>query len=357
MRFLALGASLGAALLLAACGEAPAPEAAPKSEAAPVRTARAESVRVTDAVRAVGVLAPRDELRLSFKVGGVIETMAVEAGDSVRAGQTLAVLKRAEVDAAVSQATEGAEKARRDLERARQLRADEVATQEQVEDLTTAYNVARANLQAAQFNARFARIEAPSDGVVLQRLARANELVQGGQPVVVLGATDSGWIVRVGLADRDAVRVNLGDAAVVAFDAFPGRPFEGRVTRIGSSADPYTGTFEVEIDVAPGGARFARGLVAKVEIALEGAANGSAQTLVPVTALVEANGPAATVYVLDAAEGVARRRQVTVGPIVDESVVIVAGLEPGEQVVTDGAAWLTDGRAVRVVGGPADAPG
>jgi RND family efflux transporter MFP subunit len=357
MKPLALGASLGAALLLAACGDSPAPASTPKSEAAPVRTVTAKSVRVTDTVRAVGVLAPRDELRLSFKVGGVIETMAVEAGDSVRAGQTLAVLKRAEVDAAVAQATEGVEKARRDLERARQLRADEVATQEQVEDLTTAYNVARANLQATQFNARFARIEAPSDGVVLQRLARASELVQGGQPVVVLGDTDSGWIVRVGLADRDAVRVNLGDAAAVSFDAFPGRPFEGRVARIGSSADPYTGTFEVEIDVTPGGARFVRGLVAKVEIALQGAANGSVQTLVPVAALVEANGPAATIYVLDAGEGVVRRRQVTVGPIVGERVVIVAGLEPGERVVTDGAAWLTDGRAVRVVGGPADAPG
>ena len=147
MRFLAAGASLGAALMLVACGDAPAPDRASPPEAAPVRTAPAESVRVTDAVRAVGVLAPRDELRLSFKVGGVIETMAVEAGDRVRAGQTLAVLKRAEVDAVVTQATEGVEKARRDLERARQLRADEVATQEQVEDLTTAYNEEAAALQ------------------------------------------------------------------------------------------------------------------------------------------------------------------------------------------------------------------
>jgi multidrug efflux pump subunit AcrA (membrane-fusion protein) len=77
----------------------------------------------------------------------------------------------------------------------------------------------------------------------------------------------------------------------------------------------------------------------------------------PVTALVEANGPAATIYVLDVAAGVARRRQVTVGPIIGQRVVVVAGLDPGEQVVTDGAAWLTDGRAVRVVGDPADGPG
>jgi RND family efflux transporter MFP subunit len=350
MRFLALAAGIGAAVVLVACGESSPPAAAARPHAAPVRTAPAESAALTDEVRAVGLLVPRNELRLSFKVGGVIEDVAVDVGDRVRAGQTLAVLKRAEVDAAVAQAAEGVEKARRDLERARQLRVDEVATQEQVEDLTTAYNVARSGLQAAQFNARFARIEAPADGIVLQRLARASELVQGGQPVLVLGATNEGWIVRAALADRDAVRVNVGDAATVAFDAFPGRGFAGQVTRVGSSADPFTGTFEVEIEVVPGGARFARGLVAKVTGALQRAAGQPASTVVPVTAVVEANGPVGTVYVLDAGEGVARLRQVTLGAIVGERVIVVAGLASGEQVVTDGAAWLTDGHAVQVVG-------
>jgi RND family efflux transporter MFP subunit len=345
---LPLAATFVAALsLLAACGDESSPPATPAESAAPVRTAPAETAAVGAGVRAVGILGPRDELRLSFKVGGVVERVSVDVGDRVRGGQVLAVLKRAEVDAAVAQASEAVEKSRRDLERARQLRADEVATQEQVEDLTTAYNVARSNLQAAEFNARFASIVAPADGVVLQRLAKASELVQGGQPVLVIGATGEGWVVRTALADRDAVRVNLGDEAKVSFDAFPGRRFAGRVTRIGSSADPYTGTFEVEIEVVPDGARFARGLVAKVELAL-GEDDGS-QTVVPVTALVEANGPAAIVYVLDAGAGVARRRSVTVGPITGEQVVVVAGLDPGEQVVTDGAAWLTDGRPVRVL--------
>jgi len=55
------------------------------------------------------------------------------------------------------------------------------------------------------------------------------------------------------------------------------------------------------------------------------------------------------IYVLDPAEAVARRRDVTVGSIVGRSVIVLAGLDAGEQVVTDGAAWLTDGHAVRVV--------
>jgi RND family efflux transporter MFP subunit len=339
--------------IVAGCGRASSPGEDPASEsAAPVRSAPVESVAVANDVRSVGILAPRDEFRLSFKVGGVVDEIAVDAGDPVKRGQQLAVIKQAEVGAAVAQAAEAAEKARRDLERGRQLRADEVATEEQVQDLTTAYNVARANLDAARFNARFARIEAPADGIVLQRLAEENELVQAGQPVLVVGATGAGWVVRTSLADRDVVRVDLGDPASVTFDAFPGRRFEGRVTRVGSSADPLTGTFEIEVEVAPDGARFARGLVAKVSLPIGDADAADGQTVVPVSAIVEADGDSATVYVLDAAQGVARRKQVTVGPIVGDRVVVLAGLVEGEQVITDGAAWLTDGRPVRVVDQP-----
>ena len=216
MRVHAAVATLITTLALAACGDAPAPDGEPQSRAAPVRTAPAESAAITDAVRAVGILAPRDELRLSFKVGGVIETMAVESGDRVRAGQTLAVLKRTEVEAAVAQASEGVDKARRDLERARQLRADEVATQEQVEDLTTAYKVARSSLRAAEFNARFARIDAPADGVVLQRLARASELVQEGRTGSLVGIDDPQGLAQATariLALTPAERAALGTAA------------------------------------------------------------------------------------------------------------------------------------------------
>jgi multidrug efflux pump subunit AcrA (membrane-fusion protein) len=55
------------------------------------------------------------------------------------------------------------------------------------------------------------------------------------------------------------------------------------------------------------------------------------------------------VFVFDASASVARRRQVALGPIVGERVVVATGLTPGEQVITDGAAWLTDGRPVQVV--------
>jgi RND family efflux transporter MFP subunit len=341
-----------AAVAMTGCGsQDPKPAAAePASAPAAVRSEPVASVAVAHQTRAVGMLAPRDELRLAFKVGGIVDRVYVDAGDAVRKGQRLAQIKRAEVDAAVAQATEAVDKARRDLERGQRLRADEVATEEQVENLTTAYNVARANLQSARFNAEFSRIEAPADGIVFERLVRGGELVQAGQPVVVLGATTSGWVVRVGLSDRDAVRVEPGSPAEVEFDAYPGRVFPGRVTRIGAAADRQTGTFEVEIEVVTEGARFVRGLVAKVALPLAEMPEVTTDaTVVPLTALVEADGPRAVVYVIDRQHGVARRKEVKLGPMVGEQVVVTAGLAVGERVVTDGATWLTDGRAVREI--------
>jgi membrane fusion protein, multidrug efflux system len=334
---------------LAACGQDEPVELGAAPPAA-VRAAPVTSAAAAQQTRAVGVLAPRNELKLAFKTGGMVDAVHVDAGDIVKRGQPLAALKRDEVDAAVAQAAEAVAKARRDFERAQRLRADEVATDEQVQDLETAYNVARANLGAVRFNASFARIDAPADGIVFERLVEAGELVQPGEAVLVLGATDSGWVVRTGLSDRDAVRVDVGSPAEVMFDAFPGRTFAGEITRVGASADRSTGTFEVEIEVQPEGARFARGLVAKISLELaERKTVASGATLVPVTALVEANGPQATVFVLDVAASVARRKEVTLGPIVGEQVIVTTGLSLGEQVITDGAAWLTDGRAVRVV--------
>jgi multidrug efflux system membrane fusion protein len=350
-------AAMAGLALLAGCGskQAEAPPAEGTTTPAPVRAEPVASATVAHQARAVGVLGPRDEVRLAFKVGGIVDRVLVDAGDTVRKGQLLAELKRTEVDAAVAQASEAAEKARRDLERARRLRVDEVATEEQVENLTTAYNVARANLQAARFNAQFARIVAPADGVVFERLVEDGELVQAGQPVVVLGATQSGWVVRVGFADRDAVRIESGAAAEVTFDAFPGRIFRGRVTRVGAAADRLTGTFEIEVEVQPDGVRFARGLVGKVALPLAQPAGVTEDsTVVPVAALVEADGPRGVVYVIDRQHNVARRKDVTLGPLLGEQVVVTAGLEVGEPVITDGAAWLTDGRAVREVAADAD---
>ena len=336
---------VAAALAAAGCGNGTDP--ASSRDAAPVRVATVENAPAAESLRAIGVLAPADEVRLAFKTGGVIRTIAVEQGAPVKKGQLLALLADDEVAASVAQARAVAEKSSRDLERGKALLADEVATREQVEDLTTANAVAAAQLRSALFNARHARIEAPADGVVLRKLAEPDEQVGPGQPVLVVGNTTAGWIVRASLADRDVVRVATGGAAEVTLDAYPDQRFAAVVIEIAAAADPETGTYEMKVSVDPAGARFVQGLVAKVVIADPDA---GAVAVVPVTSLLEADGQLATVFVV-AKGDIARKVSVRTGRLLGERIEVIAGLELGDRVITEGAAWLDDNEPVRVLGG------
>ena len=342
---------LSASLLVTALGAAlsgcSGTNAAPGAEVPQhsVRVAPTKLASVGEQLRAVGLLGPKDQARLSFKFGGYIASVPVEEGQHVRAGQLLAELKSTEIDAGLEQARQAAEKAQRDLTRVKSLYADSVATLEQVQDATTACDVARAAERSAEFNAQHARIVAPGDGVVLQKLAEANELVQAGQPIVSVGAAGRGWVVRVGLADRDVVRLHRGDAARVEFDAWPGEGFPGTIGNIASAADPLTGTFTIEIPVQEGRAAFVQGLVAKVTLTPHGAPLG---LVVPVQALIEANGDESGVYVLDADRRHVHRVTIKIGHASNGAVAVLYGLAAGTEVVVDGAAFLQSGELVRI---------
>jgi multidrug efflux pump subunit AcrA (membrane-fusion protein) len=70
--------------------------------------------------------------------------------------------------------------------------------------------------------------------------------------------------------------------------------------------------------------------------------------VVPVTSLLEADGSEATVFVV-AGSGIAKRVAVQTGRLLGERVEVLGGLVPGDRVVTEGAAWLDDNDAVRVL--------
>jgi membrane fusion protein, multidrug efflux system len=309
-----------------------------------VRVAPVTLEQVTRPVTATGTLGSKEEVPLSFKVGGVIAQLRVDEGQAVRAGDTLALLDLSEIDAAVVRAKSAADKAERDLARAQRLYGDSVATLEQAQNAETGRDVARAELETATFNRRYAIIVAPASGVILRRSAEPGELVQAGVPILKLGSHARGVVVRAGLADRDVVRVRLGDRAVVRFDAFPDRTFEGTVTELAGASDPMTGTYDVEVTV-PSAERLASGLVGQVEIR---PAATHPVALIPIESLLEADGSHAAVFAVSADGRRAERRSVTIAFLTGDRVAVTSGLEGVTTVVTDGAAYLDDGTMLRI---------
>jgi RND family efflux transporter MFP subunit len=332
-------------LLGCALGGAEEPASAADQRAV-VRAAPVTDTVLARPVVATGTVAPADEAALGFKIGGVIQRIAVDEGDAVRAGQTLASLDLREIDAALARARSGAAKAERDLDRARRLYADSVVALAEFQDSETAHEVAQADLETAAVNRRYAVIVAPANGVVLRRAAEPGENISAGATVLVVGSRGArhGHVLEIGLADRDAVSVRKDDPAVARFDALPGREFAGRVARIGAAANPVTGTYEVEIALDDAGA-LAAGLVGRVAVR---PARGAPAKLIPIEAVLEADGTEATVYALSADGTRAERRRVTVAFIEGDRVAVAGGLEGVSRVLTDGAAYLDNGAAVRV---------
>lgn len=297
-------------------------------------------------VRATGLLSTAEQMKLSFKTGGIIQKIVAREGVNVKKGEELARLDLSEISAQVEQAQIAYEKAERDLKRAENLYRDSVVTLEQYQDARSGYEMARSSKQIAEFNLQHSVIKAPADGKVQKVLVESSELIAPGYPAIMFASTESEWVVRASITDKDIVKLSIGDTALVSMDAFPDLKFRGEISELASFADPVSGTYEVEIILPGGHPQFRTGFIARAEILPAGTLR---DVVVPLEALQDASDRNADVFVYR--DGIARKRRIRIGKLLDDRVVVKEGLLPGEEVITDGAPYLTDGDEVEKMEG------
>lgn len=292
-----------------------------------------------------GLLGSSTEMRLSFKIGGIVDYLAMKEGDRVEKGQILASLKLDEIQAQVNQAQSGYEKAQRDFKRVGNLYADSVVTLEQYQDAKTGVEVAKSQLEIAQFNFQYATIKAPVNGKILKQLVEENELIGPGYPVYLFGTSEEDWIVKVGVTDQDVIKLTLGDSAIIWFDAYKDEPFTGVVQEIAGAPDPMTGTYEVELKLESDHRKLYHGFMAETKIF---PSKKQTFTLIPMVSLVEADRDQGFVYLMGP-DSTCRKIMVTIEDLTDQGVLIRSGLEKGQVIVADGASYIKEGDRVIVV--------
>ncbi len=320
-----------------------AAEESPEKVALAVKTAAAEEHTFHETVSSSGMLTSKSEVKLAFKTGGMIRKSYVSEGQYVKAGQLLAELDLSEIEAQVNQARTGYEKAKRDYDRAENLYKEEAVTRTTLNDAKSGLDIATQTLTAAEFNQKLSRIYAPVSGRILMKLAEQGELIGPFAPMFILGTGEQAYLVNVGLTDRDIVKVSLGDKAEVSLDAYPDEVFHGKVTQIAQMITPSTGTYGLEVEIAPNGKRLISGFVARVAIHTR----KSATTLaVPVEALVNAHGASADIYLYSG--GKALKKPVTIGKVYGGYVAVNSGLQAGDIFITTGSGFVSDGDPVTV---------
>ena len=210
-------------------------------------TVKEETVEMV--VTATGKVQPVDKVEVGTQVSGVIEKIYVDFNSQVKKGQLLAELDKSTLSEKLIQAKASVSSAESDLnfaqknhDRVKQLYDSKAATQTSYEDVTNrlaqaqlSVANAKANLQQAQVNLRYASIYSPIDGVILYRAVEQGQTVAAtfNTPTLFTIANDLKRMkVEANVDEADIGQVRTGQAVKFTVDAYPDDVFAGTVQQI-----------------------------------------------------------------------------------------------------------------------------
>jgi cobalt-zinc-cadmium efflux system membrane fusion protein len=346
---------LACAATLAAAGckhEAPAAATDEPKANLKVETVHAQSIGNTLEIPGRVEADPAHLVHVYAPLSGRLMNLTLTPGQEVRKGQTIAMLQSGDV----AQARADFEKARievlradRALERGKLLIAHEVMSQADFQELTAIDAAAHSEQERARQRVHelgfsengttdMTAITAPISGTILDvgtasgEMQRSLETTNG---IATVANLDTVWVTG-DLFEHDLGAVHAHEPVDVSFSAYPTETFHGTIANIGDSLDPATHAVKVRVVLANPGHRFKPAMFATMRIAQPTAA----RIFVPLAAVLH-DGDTTEVYV-PAGEGKFVLRQVKTGATRGDRTEIVSGLHDGDQLVTEGAAFLRE---------------
>ncbi len=340
-------------LILAACGEE-------KTVELPVRPVKAMIVPKPAMERVLtysGVIAPRIETTLGFRVSGKIIERYVNVGDKVRAAEKIARLDEKDLKLAENSARATLESAKTRLSvakdalnRAKFLLPNGFIAQAAVDQRQLEFDSAQAALNAAQdqlgqaINATsYALLRADKDGIVTSVRAEPGQVVSAGQAVITLALAGNVEAL-VAVPEQEIVKLKEGNPSVISLWSAPEIKGEGKIREIAGAADPASRTYAVRVAIAKPVDAMRIGMTAQVAFNVPEDAPG---VIVPLAALSERDGKTIA-FVADRETQTVAQRHVIAGAVTGDGVRVKSGIRPGDIVVTGGVQFLQDGMKVRL---------
>jgi RND family efflux transporter MFP subunit len=360
-----------------------------------VRLTRAETGKLPRTIAVSGTLGADQQAELGFKVAGRIGSIAVDLGQPVRRGQTIARLVPTDFELKVSQAQNALEQARAQLgippsgpdrvvdptetsivkqaaatlrqarltrERMARLFAEQLIPQSDLDTADAALGVAEGRYQQAVEDARtrqalleqrrseleIARrqladsiLAAPFDGRIRERRLAVGDYVTAGDTVAVIVQVHP-LRLRLAIPEREATGIRTGQPVRLTVEGDPGT-HSGRVARISPSITEENRTLMIEAEVPNPGGNLRPGAFVRAEIVVEADAPA---VLVPASSVVTFAGIDKVIGVED---GKAAEKRVKLGRRTGGQVEVLDGVKAGDEVVID-PGNLATGQPVQVVG-------
>jgi len=326
------------------------------------------------------------EAPILARATGYIRKRYVDIGDRVKAGQVVADIEAPELDQQIAQANAAIEQAKSGVQQAeaaiQQGRANEnlarltagrmtnllsrgviskqdndnaqaqyAAQQANTEALVKAAAAMRSSVAAAEANlARFAQLKtyqtvrSPFDGVITLRNVDTGALVNEGATLLFRVAQSGTLRTYINLPQADAESVRVGQHAIISTAEFPGRKFDGIVTRTSNALDPATRTLLTEVQVPNQDGALMPGMFAQVDLTVP---RRFPPLLIPGdTLVVRSDGPQVAVV---AADGSVHFARIQIGRDYGARLEVLSGLEEGQQLAVNPSDAVREGARVNAV--------
>lgn len=305
-----------------------------------------------------GTLQPRRQSAIRAEVGGAVERVSVEIGQSVSNGAILARIEaRALRDtfesaqSAVRTAKSDVTLARRQLHRVERLVAVGTLAKRDLEKESNAMDAAESRLEEALARLTRARedlaaatIKAPISGIINQRAIHVGDNVKVGDLLFTIIDPSSMWL-EASVPSEELETLTIGRPVIFEIRGYPGQTFTGQIARIAPAADPVTRQISILVSLPNVSGKLVAGLFAEGRIA----AKRHLAIVIPFSALEQKEGEGRTTV-----KRIKKSRVESV-PVKlglrderTEQVEIISGIQAGDRLLTGAALSIVSGTPIRI---------
>lgn len=325
--------------------------------AVPVKVATASSVEMVNAISVSGKIEASKSANMSTRMMGNVKTVNVKAGSQVSKGDLLLTIsssdlsaKQAQVEASIAQARSGYENAKKDLERFEVLFEKGSASEKELENIKTRFEMAEAGLEAAEqmkreVDAQFAytHLRAPFSGVVANTFVKVGDIAAPGMPLVTVEGTES-YQAALLVPESSIATVKVG-ADVTAHIKSLGKRVKGKVVEVSPSSKNTGSQFIVKVDLMDEEGIYP-GMFVSASITTKSDEASKSPLMISKDALVT-KGQLTGLYTISA-DNKAVLRWVRTGKSIDGKVEVLTGLTEGEKYVVMADGKLFNGAIVQL---------
>ncbi len=313
-------------------------------------------------VSASGTIESENSANLSTRMMGFVTKVQVKVGQKVSKGQLLISIntadlqaKKAQVEASILQATAAYSNAKKDFDRFTTLFAQQSASQKELDDMTSRYEMAKAGLEAAkqmrnevQAQFSYANITAPFAGEVTNTFVKEGDMANPGMPLVSIEGAQH-FQVTTRVAESDIAEIKAGMKANVLVKSTQ-QTLNANVIEVSGSAKNTGGQYLVKLNISQVPTTVRSGMFVNVVFPVAHKTNTAATTsdkvLVPKNALVN-QGQLTGIYTIGN-QNTAILRWLRLGKVYGDQVEVLSGLAANEPYILTAQGKLYNGASVKI---------